>query len=65
MRTDLDIKREEKAEKVNKKLIGTKLKVIAGGKKTGPYSIVIERLNEKEMRRLVPILLSLQNNARY
>lgn len=65
MRTERDLQREEKAFKINKKLIGTKLQVVAGGRKTGPYSIVIERLNEKEMRRLVPILLSLQNNARY
>lgn len=56
-RTDLDIKREDKAREFNEKLRRTNVKVEAW--KYGPYSIVINYLNEKEVKKLLPQILKI------
>jgi hypothetical protein len=54
-KTDRDIRREETADAVNRKLAGAgiyNIRVAAGGRR-GPYCVTVEWLNEREMRELV------------
>lgn len=54
-KTDRDIAREDKAHAVNAALLDagvSHVSVTAGGRR-GPYTVTVDRLNEREMRALV------------
>lgn len=55
MKTDADIRREEKALEINGELTTYPIEVMAGGRR-GPYSVMIRRLNKREMREVVKVL---------
>lgn len=51
-KTALDIRREEKAHALNGRLLRTGIRIIGGGGK-GPYTMIVDRLNEKEVLRAI------------
>ena len=56
MKTDRDAARERVAHELNRRLLRTNARVAAGGRK-GPYTLVVDRLNRKELDAVIRSLL--------
>lgn len=56
-KTDLDIRHEDIAHRLNGRLIGTCVNVVGGGDK-GPYSVVVNRLSRKDLDRVLAAILA-------
>lgn len=56
-KTDRDIERERKAAAMNVYLAGTGsgIEVVAGGRR-GPYSVIVRRLSQSDVFRLVAVV---------
>jgi hypothetical protein len=53
-KTDLDIHREDEADKLNDWLPSS-MYIAAGGRK-GPYSLIVHRLNRKDVERIARVV---------
>jgi len=62
-KTDLDCRREHKANLLNEELLGTWIDVSSGGR-WGPYQVTVKRLNEPQMRELVRRLKAILQQVR-
>jgi hypothetical protein len=59
-KTDKDLAREITADEINGKLVGTGINVIGGGN-NGPYTLIVKRLNRKELNLLVRLIKAAKN----
>ena len=55
-KTQADIRREDVAAELSRRLGGTGISVLAGGRK-GPYTLMVERLGRAELEALIAVVL--------
>ena len=54
-KTDKDIRLEDEALEMNRRLVGTGMHVVGGGRK-GPFTLSIDRLSREELEKAIGAL---------